>query len=279
MLQDEAATPYLNACQYAAKSSEFFKHFKSHPAYTHVLEHVSYEEGQQYLKEIEIDYLDKLQEIKQNDAIGEPQTYEYPSIGNISPTTIRYVKNTSDIINKFGTSFDSIVEIGADQPRVISNTYLLENNFDWSGVSFELDTDKVTYFNSIRKNKCFCEDATSYDYKSLFEERNYPKQIDYLQLDIDPAEGTLRALKVLPLNDYRFSVITYETDVYSSGADIQDEQIEILESHGYQLVAKNVKCEGNPYEDWWIDPAIISEDVWKPYKTRIGLESNEVILL
>ena len=82
-----------------------------------------------------------------------------------------------------------------------------------------------------------------------------------LQLDIDPAEGTLNALKVLPLDDYRFSVITYETDVYSVGADIQDEQIEILESHGYQLVSKNVKCEGNPYEDWWIDPAIVSEDV------------------
>ena len=169
------------------------------------------------------------------------------------------------------------VEIGPDQPRVISNTYLLENNFDWSGVSFELDADKVTYFNSIRKNKCLSEDATLYDYKSLFEERNYPKQIDYLQLDIDPAEGTLRALKAIHLDDYRCSVITYETDVYSSGADIQDEQIEILESHGYQLVAKNVKCEGNPYEDWWIDPAIVSENAWKPYKTRIGLDSWEVV--
>ena len=102
-------------------------------------------------------------------------------------------------------------------------------SLDWAGVSFEYDADKVLFFNTIRRNKCICADATTFDYKFLFEERNYPKQIDYLQLDIDPAEGTLNALKTLPLDEYRFSVITYETDVYSSGADIQDEQIKILE--------------------------------------------------
>jgi len=41
---------------------------------------------------------------------------------------------------------------------------------------------------------------------------------------------------------------------------------------------KNVQCEGNPYEDWWIDPAVISEETWKPFRTDIGTDSMEVIL-
>ena len=111
-LQDSAVVPYLSACRAAAQGSDFFRGFKSHPAYRHVLEHVSYEEGQQYLDEIEIDYKDKLDEIKENDALGTPVTCTYDGVGAISPTTVRYLKNTSDIVNKFGTSFDSIVEIG-----------------------------------------------------------------------------------------------------------------------------------------------------------------------
>ena len=55
------------------------------------------------------------------------------------------------------------VEIGADQPRIVNNTYLLETEFDWEGVSFEFDSDKVEFFNSMRKNKCICHDATAYD--------------------------------------------------------------------------------------------------------------------
>ena len=111
-LQDSAVVPYLQACRAASQGSDFFRGFKSHPAYRHVLEHVTYEEGQQYLDEIEIDYMDKLDEIKENDALGTPVTCTYDGVGTISPTTIRYLKNTSDIVTKFGTSFNSIVEIG-----------------------------------------------------------------------------------------------------------------------------------------------------------------------
>ena len=111
-LQDSAVVPYLQACRAASQGSDFFRGFKSHPAYRHVLEHVSYEEGKQYLDEIEIDYKDKLDEIKENDALGTPVTCTYDGVGTISPTTVRYLKNTSDIVTKFGTSFNSIVEIG-----------------------------------------------------------------------------------------------------------------------------------------------------------------------
>ena len=129
-LQDSAVVPYLSACRAAAQGSDFFKGFKSHPAYRHVLEHVSYEEGQQYLDEVEIDYKDKLDEIKENDALGTPVTCSYKGVGTISPTTVRYLKNTSDIVNKFGTSFDSIVEIGGGYGglcKVMSSFVKFEN--------------------------------------------------------------------------------------------------------------------------------------------------------
>ena len=38
--------------------------------------------------------------------------FDYPDVGTMSPTTIRYIKNVSDIINAFGTGMKSIVEVG-----------------------------------------------------------------------------------------------------------------------------------------------------------------------
>lgn len=111
-LQDSAVVPYLQVCHAAAVNTNKYNNFKRDEAYRHVLEHVSREEGQLYLDEIEIDYQDKLDEIKKNDTVGNPVMFDYPNVGSMSPTTIRYIKNSSDIVNKFGTDIKSIVEIG-----------------------------------------------------------------------------------------------------------------------------------------------------------------------
>ena len=79
----------------------------------------------------------------------------------------------------------------------------------------------------------------------------------------------------MPLDDYRFSVITYETDLYRYGGDIQDEQIDILKSYGYDLVVRNVANEQNPYEDWWVDPNVVDMDIVEKFRqpSRLSKES------
>lgn len=153
------------------------------------------------------------------------------------------------------------VEIGSNDPIVYNNTYLLETEYDWQGVGFEWDQNLVNIYNGVRKNKCIEADATQFDYLNYFKDNNFPKQIDYLQLDIDPAYQTLLALKRIPLEEYRFSVITYEHDLYADEANkhVKEESKAILSSLGYKLLIENIN-DGSPeriFEDWWIDPQTI----------------------
>ena len=175
-----------------------------------------------------------------------------------------------------GKKNGTYVEIGGDHPVVINNSYLLETQFGWRGVSFEIIQTAVNFYNSLRKNSCLCENATTVDYRKIFEDNNFPKQIDYLQVDIEPAQQTLNALLQLPNDDYRFSVITYESDVYRDGPDCQEEAMRFLESYGYKLVVKNVANEGNPYEDWYVDPLVVDDKIISKFK-QVGRLSKEAI--
>jgi len=153
------------------------------------------------------------------------------------------------------------VEIGAFDSKKGSNTYHLETDYNWNGVSFEIDPERHAEFVSNRKNPCILGDATHFNYISYFEENNFPKQIDYLQVDIDAGytpEGnsvgnpylTLHGLIAVPLSKYRFSIITFEHDsqIEYNNKGMREAQREILSSLGYKLVVRDW------HEDWWVDP-------------------------
>lgn len=178
-----------------------------------------------------------------------------------------------------GKENGTYVEIGGDHGIIISNTYLLEEEFGWSGVSFEIEQERADGYNSVRKNQCICTDALSVDFSKIFSELQFPKQIDYLQLDIDPATQTLNCLKNIPLDEYRFSVITFETDIYKDGADIAEESRKIFFDYGYEMIAKNVSNRGVPFEDWYVDPTTIEKELIDKIKvsTQLNIDCEKVL--
>lgn len=153
------------------------------------------------------------------------------------------------------------VEIGSNHPFIANNTSLLESKFGWSGVALEIDKSFVDEYNSSRETECVLADAMSFDYAKYFREHNFPKQIDYLQIDIDddPRHANLKALIQLPLSEYRFSVITIEHGVLNDYTleELRRAQRTILTSYGYMLIVHG------DVEDWWIDPtAVPGENYW-----------------
>ena len=157
------------------------------------------------------------------------------------------------------------IEIDGADPFDSNNTFLLEKDYSWKGFSIEFDELLASRYNSCRENICLCSDGTTFDYLGKIQQLNFPAQIDYLSVDIDPAENTYTALRKCPFDECRFSVITYEHDLYASGTRYAELSRIFLKSQGFQLVAKNVRCFGRTFEDWWIDPNVIPKATWSKY--------------
>lgn len=177
-----------------------------------------------------------------------------------------------------GKTSGKYIEIGANDPIISNNTYLLENQFNWKGISVEIDNHMVDKFNNTRNEKCYCEDATTFDWLLSFKNKRWKtKQIDYLSVDCEPSMITYEALLNIPHDQYRFSVITFETEYYRGEIEAMDLQRSLLSDLGYKLVASDVCNMNNPFEDWWIDPKIVDESIWKPFES-VNVEARSLFV-
>lgn len=121
---------YPQVCLDAANDYRFFNQFRQNPVYNEILEHVTEQEGAAYLELIAHDQalLGEMDKFRQNDLYGTPRIYQYPNVGFMSPSTLRYVKVLSDLKNLF-QSLDNlnICEIGVGyggQCRIINALYV-----------------------------------------------------------------------------------------------------------------------------------------------------------
>ena len=173
------------------------------------------------------------------------------------------------------------VDVGCREPFVFNSTWLLEEQFEWKGVSVDLVDYKDSW--ESRKSNFIQMDATTGDFKKVFADNNVPKVIDYLTHDLEGATTRYDGLINMPFDEYEYKIITIEHDEYRARNN-RGPQREFLKSKGYELVCSNVlagPCRGvKPamtyeikdnlgywvtQEDWWVNPKYVSEEIYSPF--------------
>lgn len=114
----EIVEAYRQSCRDFVADDERFANFKRDPAYQKVLEGNEVVVGEIALKSIsEIGgyplLLEKLARFKENESVGNPALHTYPIVGEVAPSTLRYVNSYLEIarlLNVFVPK--TVVEVG-----------------------------------------------------------------------------------------------------------------------------------------------------------------------
>ena len=175
-----------------------------------------------------------------------------------TPSQIGQDKFVREVLKNKQNGF--FIDIGCYRPITISNTFLLEIEDNWKGLGIDIrdfheDDDPLKSWASIRPNtKHIIGNAVSLDYEKLFNENNVPEIVDYLSLDIEPPDATSKVLFRLPLDSFKFRVITFETDEYrdANGAERAKKSREYLTSKGYKYIT-SIRQQ----DDFYIYPDLV----------------------
>ena len=162
-----------------------------------------------------------------------------------------------------GKENGTYLEIGSSDPFSGNNTALLETQFNWKGISLDISEKDVNNFRNSRRNPVYLQDAVTTNYNLLLNENDMPTDMDYLQIDCDPAEITYEILTKIPFDTHRFAVITFEHDHYTNKAsNIKTKSREFLKSKGYELVISNVAPnDTDDFEDWYVHPQLVQRSI------------------
>lgn len=187
--------------------------------------------------------------------------FKFPGIETIERNYSQCYQDMFVLTMLNGKCNGTYLELGSADPYYGNNTALLEQ-LGWTGISLDFDPGFVNTFAQQRKNTVVEVDATQADYDELLQPLQ-TKIIDYLQVDCDPPTVSYNALTKIPLQTYKFRVITFEHDAYvDETSSVREKSRKHLESFGYELVVSNIAPDDySPYEDWWVHPDLVDRAV------------------
>ena len=181
--------------------------------------------------------------------------FKFPNIDLIEKNYSRHFQDMWVLSALNGKEKGIFIEIGSGDPVHFNNTLLLEEKFEWTGLS--IDSSERFCYNHTRKRKTpvLRADAAQLDYNTLFSMHCFEAMTDFLRINAEQA--SIEALKKIPFNKYEFYVIQFQHNACWWGDDFKLQSRKILESLGYKLWANDISVDKQSnYEDWWLHPAV-----------------------
>lgn len=180
----------------------------------------------------------------------------------------------------------TFLEIGSNHPIIHNNSFLLETENNYKGLMVEYDSSFENAYKIHRPNSIYViGDAQKVNYKEILDNNNFPKKIDYLQIDLDVNNrSTLNTLELFDrtvFDIYKFATVTFEHDIYTGNYfDTQQISREIFEKRGYILVFPDVSVfwenKWCKFEDWYVHPELIDIAIINKIKSDISLSHEEI---
>jgi FkbM family methyltransferase len=182
------------------------------------------------------------------------------------------------------------LEIGSHDAICINNTYLLEKDYGYKGLLVDYSNQYEYGYKIHRPNSLYkINDARNVDYKNILDNNNFPKNMDYLQIDLDVEnKSTLETLYLLNdtiFDTYKFATVTFEHDYYRGDFfDTRNTSRHIFKARGYVLVFPDVctddGCVGSgwqSFEDWYVHPDLVDMSFVNSIKTDKSLPHMDII--
>ena len=180
------------------------------------------------------------------------------------------------------------IEIGSNDPINCNNTYKLEKEYGWRGIMVEYESYFLPSYYEHRQNSIpIINDARQIDYAEELRKAHFPKNMDYLQIDLDvDNKSTLDVLNTFNntvFNEYKFATVTFEHDIYR-GDYFNTRAISraIFEARGYVRIFSDVMISYDIYtdaafEDWYVHPDLVDMEYVNHVKSEGSIHSHEIV--
>jgi FkbM family methyltransferase len=182
------------------------------------------------------------------------------------------------------------IDIGAYDGIQTSNTYVLEKDYNWSGICIEANSD--IYQRLIKNRNCtniygavsnyngdcyFSSDKITNEgvktpcflLNDILEKNLNQNVIDYLSIDVEGHEFSI--LETIDFDKWKFKLLTVEHNLYCNGSEQKNKIFDLLSKKGYTRVVEDAVCldtnptwNNKPYEDWYVNSDFTFENkIWK----------------